>query len=222
MNKVRIALIAINTLVTTLIATGRAAIPDLTVGESFPATGIGCPQGVMKRVFPTKESRANFTALEGVKDIKADGGVLSFTLEKNSATLGWGNYKGLQPLAERAALWPEFNNVVLKVRASAPSADSVWTLRYWMDGAQLGARRSRKRGGIMPVEIKPALSSDNWTNVAFIPPFRFQAPPDGFDIEVKGAPGLCLEIESVSVEQPAHAGYCRKVFDLPEGQVWVI
>lgn len=175
--------------------------------------GLGIPVKQHEKVFAPKDRQANFTFSNGASNVRVEEGILKFTLAAKVATLGWGNYMGRQPVADIVDLWEEQNTIVLKIKQSG--ASSAWQARWWVDGSRIKADPATNN-----LISFPGLSGIAWTNLTFVPPSVQVPTPDGFELQISGAPGDQFEIETVTLVQNRCEGYARKEFVLPEGKIW--
>lgn len=187
---------------------------EMTPPALRPDQGLPLQGSLQQRecVFYAKDDRANFTSFGALEDVTVEDGVLKFTLAAPKGVLGWGNYRGKQPVPEVKDLFEEVNNVRIRVRQSA--ASSRWTLQYWTDGKK--SRRGRRGTAL----VKRALSGTRWGELAFPSVGRLMPTPDGLEFGIEAPKGTRFEIEYVRLLQPVCDGYFRKDFDLPDGKVW--
>ncbi|MBM4087506.1 MAG: hypothetical protein FJ272_22150, partial [Planctomycetes bacterium] len=201
-----------------LLISGRVAFAaDPSVRDYFSAQALSFGQQHREKVFLAQDKNAGFTFFSPeVADVKAEGNALSFRVTAKKATLGWGNYMGKQPVAERPDLWAETNWVSLRMKHSSTKPTAL-RLQFWVDGQ----REKAKRGGPEDLAIQAEMKGTDWQDVAFQPKRPQLVIPDGFEVEMEGEEGNRIQIESVKVIQPVRQGYVRKEFELPAGaKVW--
>ncbi len=88
----------------------------------------------------SEEEHCNFTFVSPeTKEVSFTDKGLSFVSAEEAAVLGWGNYDGRQPRAERLLMFPGWNEIELDVSQSAD--ESTWALELWADGTV------QRRGG---------------------------------------------------------------------------
>ena len=159
-------------------------------------------------------SKCNFIYFSPeVKGLKVADGKLRFTTTDKSVTLGWGNYEGRQPKQERIHLWPEWNEVELRVKQSAQA--STWKLDLWANGK--GSIGSYSYVGRVTPTGTQELKGTEWQTLSF----RVKLPgADGFGLSITGPANNVIEIDSLRIVEKATAGFFRKEFTLPPGKVW--
>lgn len=162
-----------------------------------------------EKVFSPLTNQANFTVFSNVNDVTVTAnGTLSFTLASANATLGWGNYQGVQAATNVQDLWEERNNVYLRVKQSG--SNSTWVAQWWADGARMSS---------VALITNTLAEGGAFSNLYFA--FADMVPtPDGLELRISGSAGNQFEIEWLKVEQPRAEGYARKEFVLPTGVVW--
>ena len=209
------------------LASLHAAQP-LTTGTLFDASALVPPPH--EEVFPARDGKAEWMFAEPVNKVTpATVGTLSmaeghlqFTLGKEGALIGWGNYEGKQPHAERVHLWDGPMTVTVTMKTSAAVEA---TYLPWCDGmaggkvAESKAVRSanRKRSKPDGVHAKVTTSAE-WQTVSFKTDSIKHS--DGFELEFAGAEGSTVMLKSVSFTREMHAGWWRKEFMLPPGKIW--
>lgn len=162
----------------------------------------------------TAPDRGNFTFFDDVSDVGVtEEGALHFTLQEGTATLGWGNYGGVQPRRERVRLWPRFY-VRFKARQSMDTTTKV-ELRFWARGERDPGREGSYSSG----QHRKTLEGTEWQDLAFRTwlslPLR-----DGFDIEIRGPKGNTIEIKDLAITRYENKGYFRKEITLPDSEIW--
>jgi hypothetical protein len=186
--------------------------------ETFPA-----PNGGTEWACSDWE-HANITFFSGgLESLQKTGeGALKFALGKEGALLGFGNYEGKQPVAERVHYWAGPMTVSVTLRASALGAVSFLP---WCDGLAGGKRaeskevRAANRKRAKPEGVSAKFSGGaEWQTVAF--KTDSLKCPDAFELEFAGAAGASVEVKSVRFSREMHAGWWRREFTLPEGKVW--
>ena len=186
--------LTLTALLLTPLASLHAAQP-LTTGTLFDASALVGPPH--EEVFPARDGKAEWMFAEPVNKITPASvgslsmaeGHLQFTLRKEGALIGWGNYEGKQPHAERVHLWtgPMTVNVLMKV-----SAPVTTTFLPWCDGMAGGKvpesktvrAANRKRSKPEGVHAKVAASAE-WQTVTFKTDSIKHS--DGFELEFAGA-----------------------------------
>jgi hypothetical protein len=153
---------------------------------------------------------------------KTTDGAVKFALGTDGAVLGFGNYDGKQPLAERVNYWAGPMTVSVTLRASATGAVSFLP---WCDGLAGGKRaesrevRALNRKRTKPEGVSAKFSGGaEWETVAF--KTDSLKCPDGFELEFVGSAGASVEVKSVRFSRDMHEGFWRKEFTLPAGKVW--
>jgi len=196
---------------------------DRAVDEYFWAEQLYAVQTVQKKEYtPQDRERCGVTHLSaGVEDVRVEDGALMFRVTREEVVLGWGNYQGDQPIAEREAFWLDNNRVLLRVRQSVAQT-SQWQARMWSDGKRLSATERNVDAGF---GMRDELEGTEWVELEFKEYAAnygaVQQPiPDGFEVTIRAQPGTEIAIERVSVGQPRVRGWFRKEFQLPEGEVW--
>lgn len=210
---------------------GRAASP-YTTQSLFDAQALMPPP--REEAFPTRDGkpewnfagkgRSNVTFFSGGLDAlqtTAEGAV-KFALDENGALLGWGNYEGKQPHAERVHLPVGPMTVSVTLRASATG---TLTFLPWCDGMPGGkVAESKEVRGANRKRAKPAgvtlqmNGGAEWQTLAV--KTDSLKHPDGFELEFAGAAGTGVEVKSVRITQEMHEGFWRKEFALPPGKIW--
>ncbi len=176
------------------------------------------PQDRVKTFYP-RDRQANFTYFDGVGDVQVQDGELHFTVVKNPAVLGWGNYLNLQPRAEIVDMWTRENNVALRVRQSGAS-NSAWSVKCWSDGARMTVHN-----WFAPTRVfQQTLTGNDWAELRFKPWRRGRnnaTPPDGMELEIQAAPGTHVSLAWIKLVQEELELYARKEFVLPDDTaVW--
>jgi hypothetical protein len=147
---------------------------------------------------------------------------VQFTLGKEGALLGWGNYEGKQPPAQRVNLPVGPMMVKVTLRASAPG---TLTFLPWCDGMAGGkvaegkATRKANRKREKPEGVTTKLSGGaEWQTVAF--KMDNVKSADGFELEFEGPESATVEVKSVRIAQEMHEGWFRREVALPPGKIW--
>ena len=188
---------------------------DPTMQELYRAKAMGTPpveeelgRDVYHRDWDlSKPDRGNFTFFSvDVKDLQVtEEKALRFQAGAAKLTLGWGNYLGKQPYAERAYIWSGGTYIVLKVKQSA--TESIWTVAPWVDG--------KRRDRYSP---KATLKGTDWQELKF--ETSAQMPADGFELTIEGPQDNIIEMASVRLSRWVRESYYRKEFQLPPGGIW--
>lgn len=195
-----------------LVSQSFAAAPDPKPRDYFWAQTIQLPAEVNSKVFDFEDGgQGNITFTEGLKDVAYENGRLSFTLEGETGTIGWGNYRGRQPLEEIISLFPEMNRVLVQAEQDGGPA-TQWRMYYWADGKRLEMRRA-------PHHTDATLEPNGEQTLEFDREVILPAP-DGLEFIITGEPGTHIVIEQLEVQQTEHEGYVRTEFELPEGEIW--
>jgi len=185
---------------------------DPTLEEQWPAGGLRIPIQEREKTFAADENRANFTFFDGVEDVAVRDGALVFTMTEDQATLGWGNYLDRQTVNEVVDLWPHRDNLVIRLKQSAPTA--TWHAKYWLDGGTMMQYRTGS------VEVEAEVTGTDWQEVAF-PEAACKAAPDGMELVLSAPAGTEVAVEWVKFVLPIYEGYMRKDFTIPEGRrIW--
>ena len=168
---------------------------------------------------PAGPKRGNFTYFgPGVEALKTTpDATMAFTATKDKVTLGWGNYQGKQPSAERRHLWFWYNTIRVRVRQSEARKTS-WTLRLWSDGQRMGGPR-------VTASFIEDLEGTAWQTLTFKTwdgAYRSVAAlaADGMELTIGGAKGATFEVGKLTVSRRVYEGYCRREITLPPGRVW--
>ena len=216
-----------------LLAPSAALHADaVTTASLFDASGLVPPPH--EEVFPAQDGnaewacgdlkRANITFFsDGLDGLQKTGeGAVKFALGKDGALLGFGNYGGKQPVAERLNYWAGPMTVSVTLRTSAAGAVSFLP---WCDGIAGGKRaeskevRSANRKRAKPEGVSAKLGGGaQWQTVAF--KTDSLKCPDGFELELTGAAGASAEVKSVRFSREMHEGWWRREFTLPPCKVW--
>ncbi|MBM4045779.1 MAG: hypothetical protein FJ279_11745 [Planctomycetes bacterium] len=161
----------------------------------------------------SKPDRGNFTFFpKEAQDVQVTTDKsLRFRTAAGKVVLGWGNYQGRQPLAERVHLWYWANHVELKAKQSA--AQSVWRVRFWVDGARAATPVETTLNGTDRQTLRFSSALSPYKSVA-------EVCPDGFEVEIEGEPGNAVEIASLRITRNLHEGCFRKEIETPPGTVW--
>lgn len=175
--------------------------------------GMEIPGQTVQLDYPVSESRGNFTSFDGVRDVSFEQGRLRFTLDRNTATIGWGNVLGKQPVGEIRPMLQQVNQVALRIRQAGKATD--WEVEPWRDGKSLAGRELRGQKA-----FRAQLEGEDWQNLSFNPMTTGIAIPDGLEFTVRGRPGTVIEIEYLTLSHEVRKGYLRTEFDLPEGDIW--
>ena len=200
----------------------------LTTGTFFDASAL-IPEA-RSESFLTTQGKAEWMFAEPVNKITPASvgtmsvaeGHLQFTLGKEGALIGWGNYEGKQPHAERVHLWDGPMTVMVAMKTSAAVEA---TFLPWCDGEPGGKvpesktvrSANRKRAKPAGVSAKVA-AGDEWQTVSFKTDSIKHS--DGFELEFAGAEGSTVMLKSVRFDREMHAGWWRKEFTLPPGKIW--
>jgi hypothetical protein len=205
----------------------HAAAPLMT-GNLFDASAL-MPEP-QQESFLTPQGKAEWMFAEPVNKItpvsvgamSVAEGHLQFTLGKEGALIGWGNYEGKQPHRERVNLWDGPMTVTVTMKASAAVEA---TFLPWCDGEAGGKvpesktvrSANRKRAKPAGVSAKVTASAE-WQTVSFKTDSMKHS--DGFELEFAGAEGSTVMLKSVRFDREMHAGWWRKEFTLPPGKIW--
>jgi len=209
-----------------------AAAADFTTGKLFDARGLIPPP--REEHFPARDGqpewtfagqdRGNVTHFSGgIEKVQTTvEGALKFALGKEGALLGWGNYEGKQPHAERVHLWEGPMTVSVTLRATS-EADA--TFLQWCDGRAGGkvpegkATRAANRKRTKPEGVSAKLKGGAvWQTLTFKTDSLKR--PDGFELEFAGSEGASVEVKSVRFAREMHDGFWRQEFALPAGKIW--
>jgi hypothetical protein len=165
----------------------------------------------------SEKQHCNFTHFSPeAKEVTFGAEGLRFTTSGEKVTVGWENYDGLQPEAERVMMFSGWNEIELKVRQSAQS--SIWTLALWASGSAEPGRYSHEKIAFWAVpKDEKKVEGAQWQSVRFR---AYRAGADGFGLTIKGPAGNCIEIASIRMTQSLGQGCFRKEFDLPKGAIW--
>lgn len=204
------------------------AAADSTTGKLFDAAAlVPTPH---EEVFLTPQGKPEWMFAEPVNRItpavvgtlSAAEGHLQFTLGKDGALIGWGNYEGKQPHGERVHLWTGPMTVSVQVKVSAPA---TVTFLPWCDGvaggkvAEAKAVRKANRKRTKPEGVSAKVgASEEWQTVSFKTDSIKHS--DGFELEFAGAEGTTVMMKSVRFTREMHAGWWRREFTLPLGKIW--
>ncbi len=205
--------ITLQAVTTSELFNAQALIPELQT-EFFLT-----PQGKPEWMFA---EAVNKVTPASVGSLSMAEGHLQFTLGKEGALIGWGNYEGKQPHAERVHLWDGPMTVTVTMKTSAAIEA---TFLPWCDGTAGGKvpesktvrAANRKRSKPDGVHAKVAASAE-WQTVTFKTDSIKHS--DGFELEFAGAEGATVMLKSVRFSREMHAGWWRKEFTLPPGKIW--
>ena len=161
-----------------------------------------------EKLFYPGDQKANFTSFHGFENVTVEDGVLSFALESDKATIGWGNYLGRQQVRDIVDMFFTKNIVRLKIRQMGTDKTAL-TLRFWVNGKRMER--------VLPSEA--TLEGKDAQELVFDK--GYQSPiPDGFEIKFVGKKDARYFVEYVKVVQPYRVSYIRKEYDLPQGKIW--
>ncbi|MBN1257114.1 MAG: hypothetical protein JXA52_05355 [Planctomycetes bacterium] len=180
---------------------------DPAPGDYLFAKSMQIPGKTIEKVFIPSEKQANFTSSQGIDNLEVQDNKLVFTLTGDTASLGWGNCQGKQPIEEIISTFDQVNIPVIRVRQLG-GGESEWTARLWRDGLRLPRGQSLK------------LIPGQWQELAFDKLYCPGPSPDGMDFSISSETGAKFEIESFKLQQTVYAGYVRSEFTIPEGKIW--
>ncbi|MFA9477954.1 hypothetical protein ACERK3_06540 [Phycisphaerales bacterium AB-hyl4] len=188
-----------------------AAAPDPQPNDYFWAHSVQLPAETNLRTFDfTDGARDDITFMEGVEDVTYDDGRMHFTLASESATIGWGNYRGRQTVAEIDSLFQETNHVsVIASQDDAPPTE--WRMHYWGDGQRIELRGTDFGEDTLTPGNQQTLTFHTGSVIPV---------PDGLEFVIRGEPGTRITLQQIDVQQDEREGYIRKQFTLPEGEIW--
>lgn len=162
--------------------------------------------------------RANFTLFDNVADVLSPGeDTLQFRMKGKTATLGWGNYGGLQPVEDRILLWQRFK-MQFQARQSR-EVDTAFRVRLWHEGQRERSERRHKRWYERTDEDTQTLKGTEWQTFTIDVNLRLPRR-DGFEIALSGLPGNVITLRDFRITRTVKKGHFRKVITLPEGRIW--
>ncbi len=123
--------------------------------------------------------------------------------------IGWGNFGGQQPVAERVFL-RGYQYLAFACRQSLP-VKTTFRLWTWCDGKRSRLSSAAAVEGAGPKKIR--LKFPRMTR-------RLTVIPDGFELEIHTRKGNALTLENLRAVKPLYRGGFRKEFDLPAGKIW--
>ena len=183
-----------------------------TQGELYTAKALELPPMEETHPLSPEAAVAKFTVFQGVEGVERQGATLRFRVTAQEATLGWGNFDGEEPLAERTHLWPMGFQVRLSCR-QLQDGEATLAVRFRNDG------RVQRRVGA----IQQDLAGTDWTDLAFQRSVwrpNEATSPDALALTIEGAQGRTLEIRHLSFVRRVRRGYFRKEITLPNKDIW--
>ncbi|MBN1257796.1 MAG: hypothetical protein JXA52_08840 [Planctomycetes bacterium] len=177
------------------------------------ANGIRPPMLTDTKTFnTTTNTDINFIYKTNVTGWGETGGLLQFTLTSTTATLGWGNYKNYQDLADVEDMFQERNDIIVRIKGNNPASTKKLESRLYGNGSVISA---------IGATVSGTWTDTGWHEVTLAQNGGAAYPSsDGFELKVTGASGETFQIEWVKLEQQRTDGYVRNEFTLPAGTVW--
>lgn len=181
---------------------------DLLKRDYFKPQGIKFPVKTEEKIFFPKNNKANFTSFSGVGQVVVKDNKLSFVQTASKAVIGWGNYGGKQKIKDIVDMFPEADDVTIRIKQSG--ASSKWQLYYWCNG--------KRASGLSKINVN--LTGSKWQDLVLKQSRFLIIVPDGFELVLNGEKGTRYEIEYVKLSRQVSQGYARYEMNIPEGKIW--